>query len=192
MAYKHRDKVANLNYSTDAKAYIATQIELDKALESLINKLTEKGILDKTVIVLHADHYPYKLSLNDMNSLSTYERDNVVEINHNSLIIWNPNIERKEIDKVCMSIDVIPTIYNLFGIEYDSRLLMGTDILSDSDSLIIFSDRSWITDKGRYNAVSKKFTSFGDSVSNEYIEKINAIVLDNELKNTMSEKKDLN
>ena len=53
---------------------------------------------------------------------------------------------------------------------------MGTDIMSDSDSLIIFSDRSWITDKGRYNAVSKKFTPFEEKVSDEYIEKINAIV----------------
>ena len=78
------------------------------------------------------------------------KRDKNIGVNHNSLIIWNPNIERQEIDKVCMSIDVIPTIYNLFGIEYDSRLLMGRDILSDEDGLVIFSNRSFITEKGKY------------------------------------------
>ena len=42
MAVKHKDKVDNLNYSTAAKAYLATQIELDLALEKLINTLEEK------------------------------------------------------------------------------------------------------------------------------------------------------
>ena len=81
------------------------------------------------------------------------------------------------IDKVSYQMDVLPTILNLFDIEYDSRLLMGTDIMSDSDPLVIYNDRSWITDKGRYNANNKKFTSTnGEEVSNEYIEKINSIV----------------
>ena len=57
-----------------------------------------------------------------MNELSTFKRDNLFEINHNSLIIWNNKLNRVEIDKVGMSIDVLPTVYNLFGIEYDSRL----------------------------------------------------------------------
>ncbi len=52
------------------------------------------------------------------------KRDNLFEINHNSLIIWNNKLNRVEIDKVGMSIDVLPTVYNLFGIEYDSRLLL--------------------------------------------------------------------
>ena len=176
MAYKHKEKVQNLDYSTDVKAYLATQIELDKALESLINKLEEKNILDKTVIVLQADHYPYKLTLDDINSLSTYERDSVVEINHNSLIIWNPNIKRKEIDKVCMSIDVIPTIYNLFGIEYDSRLFVGNDIFSDKEGLAIMSNRSWVSDYGIYYTNSSKFISKGKEVTDDYVEKINTIV----------------
>ena len=54
---------------------------------------------------------------------------------------------------------------------------MGTDIMSNSDGLVIFSDRSWITEYGRYNAVTKKFTAFASKeVSEEYIEKINSIV----------------
>lgn len=176
MAKKHKDEVDNLNYSTAAKAYLATQIELDRALESLINNLEKKGILDKTVIVLQADHYPYKLSLSDINSLSTYKRDSVVEVNHNSLIIWNPNIEKTEIDKACMSIDVIPTIYNLFGIEYDSRLFVGNDIFSNKEGLAIMANRSWVSDYGTYYANSSKFVSNGKDIPDGYVEKINAIV----------------
>ena len=48
------------------------------------------------------------------------------------------------VDKVGMSIDVLPTVLNLFGMEYDSRLLMGSDILSSCSGLVIYNDRSWI------------------------------------------------
>ena len=63
------------------------------------------------------------------------------------------NVKATEIDKACMSIDVLPTVYNLFGLNYDSRLLMGRDIFSEEEHIVILSDRSWITDKGKYNKI---------------------------------------
>ena len=174
MASKNKKLVNNLNLSTSAKAYVATQIELDRALEYLINKLEEVGKLDNTVIVLMADHYPYKLDMNAINSLSSYKRDNVVEVNHNALILWNNNMEDIHISKPCMSSDVLPTVYNLFGIEYDSRLFTGVDILSTTSGLAIFSNRSWKTDSGTYYASGSKFV--GSDISSDYVSNMNTIV----------------
>ena len=123
---------------------------------------------------MQADHYPYALDLSKINSVSSYERDDVVEINHNALIIWNPNIESKDITKVCMSIDVIPTIYNLFGIEYDSRLFVGTDIFSDSLGLAFFTNKSFVVKEGTYFAKNNKSTING--VDYSYIKDISSIV----------------
>ena len=177
MASKNKKYVNKLKLSTSAKAYVATQIELDRALEYLINKLEEAGKLDNTVIVLMADHYPYKLDTKTVNSLSTYKRDSVVEVNHNSLILWNNGMEDIHIEKACMSSDVIPTIYNLFGIEYDSRLFTGQDILSNSEGLAIFSNRSWVSDKGTYYTSGSKFVpKEGIKVDSEYVKNINNIV----------------
>ena len=176
MANKHKDLVKNLPYSEAAKAYLATQIELDKALEILINKLEEANILKDTVIVLLADHYPYGLNLSSINELSSYKRDNLFEVNHNKLIIWNSELETIKVDKIAMSADVLPTVYNLFGIEYDSRLFAGTDILSTTEGVAIFNNRSWITDKAIYNATLNKYTSIGEEVNQEYIDRINNIV----------------
>lgn len=173
IASKNREFVKDLPYSEKPRAYIACNIELDRALESLINKLEEKDKLDDTVIVMLADHYPYNLSLNEVNEISSYERDSLFEINHNSLVLWNNKIETKEIEKYGMSMDVIPTIYNLFGIDYDSRLFAGTDLFSDKEGLVILGNRSWITNKGKYNSSTSSFT--GDD-SSEYIEYINNIV----------------
>jgi len=158
MAAKHKKEVKNLSGATEsAKAYVATQIELDHALERLLKTLEENGKLDNTVIVLLADHYPYNLDLNSVNSISTYKRDSVVEVNHNNLILWNSKLTDTHIDKACMSSDVLPTVLNLFGVEYDSRLLTGRDILSTSSGLAVFNNRSWVSDKGTYFANSKKF-----------------------------------
>ena len=173
IAYKNRNYVSNLNLGEKAKAYVATQIELDKALELLINKLSEANILDKTVIVLLADHYPYELDLNSVNSLSSYNRDEIVEVNHNSLILWNNKLESTHITKPCMSSDVIPTVYNLFGIDYDSRLFTGRDILSTSDGIAIMRNRSFVTNRGTYFSNTNKFTGDADE---EYIKSINALI----------------
>ena len=170
MASKNRKYVNNLNLSTAAKAYTATQIELDRAMEYLINKLEETGKLDNTIIVLMADHYPYNLDLKSVNSLSSYERDKVVEVNHNALILWNKNMETVHINKPCMSSDVLPTVYNLFGIDYDSRLFTGRDILSTSKGIAVFSNRSWVSDRGTYFTSGSKFVPTGDdNIEEDYV-----------------------
>ena len=177
MSLKHKDAVKDLNVPTEAKAYVATQIELDKALERLIDELEKAGKLDNTVFVLLADHYPYGLDKKSIDSLSEYKRDEVVEINHNNLIIWNSAMEDVNIDKPCMSVDVLPTVLNLFGIEYDSRLFTGRDILSTSQGIAIMKNFSWVTEKGTYFASTGKFVPKGDEeASKEYIDSINSIV----------------
>ena len=176
MARKNKDLVSDLDYPEEVKGYIATQIELDKALELLINKLKEKNKLDDTVIVLLADHYPYNLSIDNINMLSTYKRDSLIEANSNNLIIYNSKMKQVNVDKVGMSIDVLPTVLNLFGIKYDSRIIMGKDILSNNEGIAIFKDKSWVTNKGTYHASTGIFDSKEDNIDDNYISTINNIV----------------
>ena len=175
MAVKNKDLVKDLDYPEAIRGYIATQIELDKALELLMNKLKEANKLDDTVIVMLADHYPYNLPIDYINMMSTYNRDSLIEVNSNNLIIYNSKMKSIKVDKVGMSIDVLPTVLNLFGVEYDSRLIMGKDILSTSEGIAIFKDKSWVTNKGTYHASTGKFDAKED-VSNDYVQNINGIV----------------
>ena len=177
MARKHKDDVANLNYSEKPLSYLAAQIELDQALELLIKKLDEAGELEDTVIALVGDHYPYYLSLDEVNEIASYEKDSVVEINRSNFILWNSEMDTVEVDKVGSQIDVLPTIYNLFGVEYDSRLIIGKDILSTEPGLAIFGNSSWVSDKGTYFASSGEFVSRdGVTVDDDYIRYMNSIV----------------
>lgn len=177
MSYRNRELVKDLDKSTAIKAYIAAQKELDKALEELLNKLEADGKLDNTVIVLSADHYPYGLTTDQISEVMNIE-DSKFDIHKNNLVIWSSTIKEPiEINKYGESLDILPTVLNLFGIDFDSRLLMGRDLLSNSDGLVIFNDRSWITDKGKYNASTKVFTPFNnEQVDEDYIESINTKV----------------
>lgn len=151
MSYKHKDDVAELPYGEEGRAYVACNMELDLALEYLIEQLEAAGKLENTVICLSADHYPYAMEMSTLEELAGKPLDGTLEVYRNNLILWNSEMETVNVDKTAYSLDILPTLLNLFGFEYDSRLYVGRDILSDSLPLVIFSDRSFITDRIIYN-----------------------------------------
>lgn len=171
MSYKNRDKVADLDLSEEAKAYLACNIELDKALEYLLAQLEEAGQLEKTVICLSADHYPYGMSENAYEELAGRSLENGMDKYRNTLILWNAGMEEEpvHVEKACGPMDIVPTLLNLFGFSYDSRMYAGRDILSDGEGLVIFSDRSFVTDSVIYVRKGKITTWIKDSAGNDVI-----------------------
>ncbi|MEG1288244.1 MAG: sulfatase-like hydrolase/transferase [Bacilli bacterium] len=177
MSKKHYDEVKDLGYSEKVLAYLAGQIELDRALDTLIKKLDENGKLDDTVIALVGDHYPYYLTCEEVNELSKDKKDPVIEINHSNFILWNNKMDNVIVEKVGSQIDVLPTIYNLFDIPYDSRLIIGKDILSTETGLAIFGNNSWVSDYGTYFSENSSFIPKKDiELPENYIKNMNAIV----------------
>lgn len=177
IAKEYLSNLEGTSYSSQVKYYLAAQMELDKMLEQLVLKLTETGELDNTVIALVGDHYPYTLSTEEVNEVSSYEKDGTIEVNRSNFIIWNSQIEEPiVVDKVGSQIDVLPTLLNLFGIDYDSRLIVGQDILSNYEGIAIFSNRSWVTDYGWYYVSQKRFVlKEGKTLEDQeaYINRIN-------------------
>ena len=160
MSVRHWDAVADLPYSEEARCYLACQMELELAMESLLSQLEEAGKLDDTVIVLSADHYPYGLTDEQYSELLGHTVDPVFEIFKNTLILWSGDMEGTavHVNKYCSSLDVMPTLSNLFGLDYDSRLIIGSDILSSGDELVIFANYSFINEEGYYNSLLDQFT----------------------------------
>ena len=160
MSAKHRDEVVHLGLSEAAGAYLACQMELDRALEYTIQYLKETGHLEDTVICLSADHYPYGLEQETLTELNGGKSvDMRFDVYRSTLILWSGSMtEPVHVTKPCSSLDILPTLSNLFGLEYDSRLLMGRDVFSDSEGLVVLSDRSFLTETGRYDAAGDTFT----------------------------------
>ena len=174
---KNKSLVKDVNANEAIKAYIACNIDLDRSLKILMDNLEADGKLDDTVIVLSADHYPYGLSNADIKSYVDFVQDEAFDIYRNNLIIYNTELQGVEVDKNVGSIDILPTLLNMFDIKYDSRLLMGHDVFSDASDLVIYNNKSWISDKGRYDHIKKKFYPFeGQTIEDGYVEKMNKIV----------------
>ena len=179
IARKNKEYVTHLPYSEPVQAYIACNVELDKALECLIKNLEEKGIADKTVIALACDHYPYALKEEMIDMIGSEEEAlEWFEIYKSNLIIWSASMkEPVYVDKVCAAIDILPTLANLFGLEYDSRLYAGRDILSSEPGLVIYSDKSFRTDYMIYNNSTGRKKMLKDvELPDGYFESVRSIV----------------
>ncbi len=165
---KNWNLVSGTNYSANLKGYLAANIELDRGLAHLIQELEKSGALDDTVIAVTSDHTPYYLTGDQLNQKSSIDRNDKFDRNRGIFFIWNSEMKTgTKVEKYAMNIDVLPTLLNLIGYPYDSRLLMGKDILSNSEGLAILSDRSWINEYGRYDTSRQKFYPASDKVVGE-------------------------
>lgn len=168
MARKNKDAVAGLNLSENSQAYIACQIELDKALQYLLAQLELAGKLENTVICLSADHYPYGLGLEHYEELAGKNLSGAMDLYRNGLILWNANIQEPVIvNKACCSVDLLPTLLNLFGFDFDSRMYAGRDIFSNEEGLVIFNDMSFVSDAVVYNQTQETATWLLDGLPQE-------------------------
>ena len=174
IAGKNKAVSQDLDLPTNCKVYIACNQELENALAYLFEKLEAAGVMDNTLIVLTPDHYPYNSTLGlggekngKLTGLSAIAGKNLTatkfdaEFNQykGALLIWAPTMtEPVYVDETVCELDILPTVCNLMGIEFDSRLLMGRDALSDSEHMAVLLDRSFITDKIFYNANTAEVT----------------------------------
>ncbi len=157
MAAKNWDLVKDLEGLHElTKSYLACNIELDRALEYLMNRLEEAGVADKTAIVLAGDHFPYGLNDYTYSQLLEQPVDSFTRY-RSSLLFWVGGLEENIIvDEYCCNADILPTVLNLWGFDFDSRLLMGTDVFSDGVHVAVLRDTSFFTDKVWMNVSTGK------------------------------------
>jgi len=189
MATRHKSDLTEkiLKYPEGVQAFYACQYEVELMLQVLVEKLEEAGELDNTVFAMAADHYPY--ALNDANVAKLYGlpksgiRQNF-DLYRNGFILWCSSMkEPVVVDKPCSTIDILPTLSNLFDLEYDSRLMMGSDIMAKGDhfALLKVNGWSWISTQGTYKATTKEFTpsencTLTDAERSDYVNRMNKIV----------------
>jgi len=160
----NRDAVSHLTYSEPVCAYIACHLELEKGMAYLMEQLELAGQLENTVIVMTSDHYPYGLTEKQYSELAGEKKSSNFGIYENAFICWSYGMEDPiVVDTPCFTVDILPTLLNLFGFEYDSRLLSGKDVLDPSARHIaILHNGSFITDYVRFDSGTGKTTYLVD------------------------------
>ena len=179
MAKRNWDQVKDLPYSSNAiKAYLSCNIEFDKAIGYLMERLEQAGVADRTAIVIAGDHFPYGLKDSEYAELIGHDIDGFSKYK-STLIFWVGGLEENiVVDEYCCNVDVLPTILNLWGFEYDSRLLAGTDVFSDGTHAAVLVDKSFLTDKVWFNANTGeiRYQVPESEIPEGYVENMNQLI----------------
>jgi len=164
--------------------YKSKAMELDKSIETLINLLTAQGILDDTVIILYGDHFPLKTEKQVfLDYGDPYQnRNQGFNMNILPMIIYNSEVKGSQISKVSSTFDLVPTIANLFDLDYDPRFYFGVDIFDTTQERVVpYASLSWNNEFGAYSVSSAKFFPFDENntLTQDEITRISKIIKQN-------------
>lgn len=113
--------------------------ETDEMLRILIEKLDKNNKLDDTVLVLVTDHYTYGFDEEYVKKIKNTGNNYLLQ--NTPFVIWSKDIEHKKIEALVDTADILPTIFNMFGIDYNPNYYSGEDILSSNrDNFIYFTN----------------------------------------------------
>lgn len=160
---KYLDQFKDLKVSISMKRYLSKMMELDKAMERLLELLEESGELENTVLVMFGDHYPYGIKTEELQKMFDYDLEVHKEIERTPFIIYHSETEPQKIDSYTTYMNILPTVANLFDLEYDPRLYMGEDLFSkDYSNIAVFADGSWQSPYAYYDAEKSKIDYIQD------------------------------
>lgn len=129
--------------------YAATIMDFDKALGMIITDLKEKGVFDKTTIVIVSDHDTY------YNNLSMYAGKELGQVSGRfdsnrfriPFIIHDKTLQERfrsdfgttDIDRFVTSGDIVPTLLDIFGIKGWRNLYLGSSVFAGAEESISYS-----------------------------------------------------
>lgn len=144
----------------------------DEMFRLMLQRLEAEGKLENTVFVCYTDHYVYGLQDKELLQQKSEEAGSPI-LEKTPAFIWWPGCEGVRIDKVCQTVDLVPTVLNLFGMEVPKNI-MGSDILDDSyEGYAIFPYTTWVKD-GTY--VKYGEVQWNESMTEEELQAMNAFV----------------
>ncbi len=149
--------------------YLAKSMDLDEVIRVYIDDLYFVGKKEDTVFVIFGDHYPKGIDheTNQEIMMDVYNVDTNFEA---PLIIWTPNMEAEVVEKVCTPLDLMPTLLNLFNIDYDNQTIIGRDIFDPTYEGFLFnSSGTIVTDNFKFDGETQEVTLI-DGYSKEKME----------------------
>ena len=149
------------DYNIKLKRYMSKLKVLDDGLGVLLEGLEKQDKLDDTVIILYGDHYPYGLANNILETALPYSIEERYENERVPFVIWSNDIEATTYTEYTSYVNLLPTVANLFNLDYDSRFSTGQDLFSNKyESITIFTDGSWKNEYAFYNASNDNITYY--------------------------------
>ncbi len=144
--FQERLEALDKNLQETFLHFHAAHYELDLALGYLLERLEDEGRLEDTVIMIASDHFAYGIprrSVEQYDDVKDLE-ETALNMHNVPFLIYNPSLERTHIDKTMSSVDVMPTLANLFGIELHHDRIMGEDVFREEDNTVVFVNSEFL------------------------------------------------
>ncbi len=120
--------------------------DTDEFFRLLLERLEEDGLLDDTVIIAYTDHFAYGLS--DSELLAECKGDDITY--RVPAFIYAKGMKNNEVSKPMMTVDWLPTIANLFGLDKSGKYI-GNDVLApENPGFAYFETSAWMDDRMHY------------------------------------------
>lgn len=141
------------------KYYHAAQWEFDQALGELLDTLEAEGVRDNTVIAIFGDHYAYGLEQDTIWDYDTKKDDSsLLNIHNVPFILHHPKLNHQTFDNIFSSVDVLPTLANMFNLPFNHQDVIGQDAFNNAPNQVIFSSTSFLSRYIRYEVETDTFT----------------------------------
>ena len=126
--------------------------------------------MDDTVLVFYSDHYAYSASSNLLNKYKAEEFE--YKLLNVPFFIYSTSIIPKKIDKVVGQIDVLPTVADILGLDYNPKNYFGNSGFVGDDGFMVFKNQTWLTNNVYFtnNGVPLKLSD-DYKISDEYLTK---------------------
>jgi len=162
-------------FDSDNEEYLCAMSEAkvtDDSIKILIDALEKQGKLDDTVLVFFTDHYAYSMDKDMVANIKNETDKNM--LTKTPFFIYDNGNHVETIDKVNSTVDILPTIADLFGLNYNPNIYFGDSIFSDNyNGFVVFNDGSWY-DGNIYYKTNTKI----ENVDEKYISEMNSYTKD--------------
>ena len=193
IAQKHEQTVLDYEIANEIELdeqifwYLAANIELDLAIGYLLDELEANDLMDDTVIMIFGDHYAYGVSEETIWEYDDMKIDNdELDLHKVPMILVSDHFLLDEpIDTFMSSIDIVPTVANMFGLPIDYKRVFGMDVFSNDEHIVRFADMSFISKDFRYYSLSEQYEIYDEAVVPEYLIEVNFNLLNDYRYNLM-------
>lgn len=130
---------------------VAHAMETDAFIEQLVEQIESDGTLDNTVLIFFTDHY-CKYMTNTQLVMDLKGAENMDMLNRTPFFIYSKGTPAQTVSKVTSSMDIAPTIANLFDLDVNYAYYTGDDAFGDGGGYVIFKNMNWYDGETYYTA----------------------------------------
>lgn len=130
---------------------VAHAMETDAFIGQLVEQMESDGTLDNTVLIFFTDHY-CKYMTNTQLVMDLKGAENMDMLNRTPFFIYSKGTPAQTVSKVTFSMDIAPTIANLFDLDVNYAYYTGDDAFGDGGGYVIFKNMNWYDGETYYTA----------------------------------------